>query len=92
MLVCVVTVERLNSVEYKTTKKEPSIESKNTKLELKVTNKVFFEIESDGVKLGTIVIGLFGDVVPKTVENFVQLADKPKGKGYKGSKFHRVIS
>ena len=38
------------------------------------------------------MIGLFGDVVPKTAKNFAELADKPKGEGYKGSKFHRVIS
>lgn len=37
------------------------------------------------------MIGLFGDVVPKTVKNFAELADKPVGEGYKGSKFHRVI-
>lgn len=41
--------------------------------------------------IGTIVIGVFGKTVPKTAENFVQLAQKPEGEGYKGSKFHRVI-
>jgi peptidyl-prolyl cis-trans isomerase B (cyclophilin B) len=34
---------------------------------------------------------LFGKTVPKTVKNFVELAKKPQGEGYKGSIFHRVI-
>ena len=36
-----------------------------------VTNKVFFDVEIEGGEKGRIVLGLFGDDVPKTVENFV---------------------
>ena len=57
----------------------------------KVTHKAWFEIGIDGESIGKIEIGLFGKTVPKTVDNFVQLAQKEEGQGYKGSIFHRVI-
>nr|XP_023015039.1 peptidyl-prolyl cis-trans isomerase 5 [Leptinotarsa decemlineata] len=57
----------------------------------KVTDKVWFDIKIGDEEIGRVVIGLFGKTVPKTVKNFKELAEKPVGEGYKGSKFHRVI-
>jgi len=57
-----------------------------------VTKRVYLDISIGGVHKGRIKIGLFGDVVPKTVKNFVELTKKSKPEGYKGSTFHRVIA
>ena len=62
-----------------------------------ITSKVFFDMSIDGHEAGRIVVGLYGNAVPKTVTNFETLArgdtSHPRGAklAYQGSTFHRII-
>jgi len=59
---------------------------------VRITDQVYFDVKIGQRNVGRIVIGLFGDVVPNTVKNFVTLCSPGvNGKSYTGSSFHRVI-
>ncbi len=72
--------------------------AKQSEVKATVTKKVFFDIQIGEEEPQRVTFGLFGDVVPETVENFRALCTGEKGEGssgkplhYKGSVFHRII-
>ena len=66
-----------------------------------ITSKVFFDISKQTTPnapyqpIGRVVIGLYGNTVPKTVKNFETLCKGTTIHGqeatYRGSTFHRII-
>ena len=54
-------------------------------------SKVYFDVSADGVPLGRINMELFNEKVPRTAENFRQIATGEAGFSYADSTFHRVI-
>ena len=65
-----------------------------------ITHTVYFDVEilknGSVEKSGRVEFGLFGDIVPKTVENFRALCTGEKSTskeklGFAGSGFHRII-
>jgi hypothetical protein len=55
------------------------------------THVVHLDVDIGDKYAGRIIIGLYGHVVPKTVENFMGLASNKMSLTFKGSIFHRVI-
>jgi len=74
-------------------------EKKKATLTFDVTQKCFLDIEIDEKRMGRIVLGLYGNEMPRTVENFKCLCTGEKGTSeitgeplhYKGTRFHRVM-
>ena len=58
-----------------------------------VTKKVYLDVKvKDADGGGRLVIGLFGDFMPKTTENFIKLCEGTGDLSYTGTTFYRVIS
>ncbi|CAO1630719.1 unnamed protein product [Sympodiomycopsis kandeliae] len=64
----------------------------STAPDLSCTSTVYFDVAHGSKDIGRITMCLYGKVVPKTAENFRQLATGQPGFGYEGSTFHRVIA
>lgn len=74
-----------------------SLGSVQAAADFRITNRVFLDVEVDGKLLGRVVLGLYGKLVPKTVENFRALCTGENGidsdghrMHYKGTYFNRV--
>ncbi|KAJ3254549.1 hypothetical protein HK103_007103 [Boothiomyces macroporosus] len=84
--------KQVTPVKQDTVKQDSSVKPfKGDFKETEFSHLVYFDIEHGDQEMGRIVLGLYGQYVPKTVENFYNLTTGYNGFGYKGSVFHRVI-
>ncbi|XP_050682472.1 uncharacterized protein LOC126977887 isoform X2 [Leptidea sinapis] len=51
----------------------------------------YMHIAIDGEHVGTMILMLYSDIVPKTCENFLRLCQSKRG-GYSGTPVHRIVS
>jgi hypothetical protein len=84
----------LNGPAFRETLDEES--QQPTSPQAEITRRAYFDVSIGGRPAGRIVLGLYGNVVPKTVENFSQLCLGGTHIGrlhlhYQGSTFHRII-
>ena len=62
-----------------------------------IMTRVFFDVAINGTEAGRIVMGMYGNVVPKTVKNFETLCRgdtmgvQNKKLAFANSSFHRII-
>mmetsp|Transcript_168158 Transcript_168158/g.540164 ORF Transcript_168158/g.540164 Transcript_168158/m.540164 type:complete len:445 (-) Transcript_168158:116-1450(-) len=74
-------------------------EKERANLQYMITSKCFLDITIDAKPVGRIVVGLWGELCPKTTENFRCLCTGEKGTSketvhalhFKGTYFHRVV-
>lgn len=64
---------------------------RDTSDDLLVTKKVYFDIEIDDEPIGKIVIALFGETCPVTVQNFAALARGGWKRDVSANLFHRRV-
>ncbi|XP_072167327.1 peptidyl-prolyl cis-trans isomerase B-like [Diadema setosum] len=68
---------------------------RNSENDLLVTKKAFFDVEIDDEPAGRIVIALFGDTCPVTVQNFAALVRgnwrQDKRLSYNNTQVHRIV-
>ena len=63
-----------------------------------ITHRAYLEFAIDGKRIGRVQVGLFGNAVPRTVQNFLKLARNEgvgdaqgRGRGYRDTPSHRII-